>query len=724
MKHMHEMVRRLFFLIVMSALTDLFGQKQLTVEDIYGTDLFSGRCLSSFQWRPDGHAFSYIQKDSVSGKNSLVQQDTLSGRRAVLLDSSRFPVSFDGRREKRFSIPGYSWFPDSRRLLLDSQSDLYCYDTADSSLTRLTADSLEERDPTVSPDCRKIAYLKKNNLLVLDVASKKERRLTKQGTDDLLVGRFDWVYEEEFSIRTGFAWSPDSKRIAYWELDIRAEPEFPIVDFIPIHNEVEWMRYPKAGDPNAAVRVGVVSVDGGRTKWMDLGREKDIYIPRLHWLPGGNTLAIQRLNRDQNRLDLLFADPENGGSRVVLTETDSSGWVDCSDKVRFLKDGRIVWASERSDRMHLYLYSPDAVLIRPLTSGEWDVTGIHGVSESENSVYVESTQKSVLERHLYRVPLDGGPMDRLTEAEGTHSIDMAPDCLTFIDRFSSVSSPTRTVLCRADGEPVRVLLPGEIPALKEYRLAAPEFLTIRTADGLDLNAMLFKPMDFDPAKKYPVLINTYGGPASQIVFNSWGNGMGDLWHQLMLQKGVLVFRVDNRGTFGHGNAFMNLVYHDIGAGVSDQVEGAKFLRTLSFVDSNRIGIWGWSGGGWMTCLALTKCAGWFKAGVAVAPVTDLRNYDTIWTERYMDRPQDNPSGYDESDPIRYIDRYRGGLLLVHGASDDNVHVANSLQLAFGLQNAGKPFQMMIYPRKHHGIEGKKPHVQLFNAMTEFLLKNL
>jgi dipeptidyl-peptidase-4 len=457
---------------------------------------------------------------------------------------------------------------------------------------------------------------------------------------------------------------------------------------------------------------------------MDLGREKDIYIPRLHWLPGGNTLTIQRLNRKQNRLDLLFADPENGDSRVVLTETDSSGWVDCCDMVRFLKDGRFVWASERSDRMHLYLYSPDAVLIRPLTSGEWDVTGIQGVSESENSVYFESTRKSVLERHLYRVPLSGGPVVRLTEAEGTHSVSMSPECGTFIDRFSSVRMPARTVLCRPDGEPVRVLLPGEIPALKEYRLATPEFLTIRTADGLDLNAMLFKPADFDPAKKYPVLINTYGGPASQIVSNSWGNGMGDLWHQLMLQKGFLVFSVDNRGTFGHGNAFMNLVYRDMGAGVSDQVEGVKFLRTLSFVDSNRIGIWGWSGGGWMTCLALTKCAGWFKAGVAVAPVTDLRNYDTIWTERYMDRPQENPRGYDESDPIRYIDRYRGGLLLVHGASDDNVHAANSLQLAYALQNAGKPFQMMVYPRKHHGIEGKKPHVQLFNAMTDFFMKNL
>jgi dipeptidyl-peptidase 4 len=711
-------------LMTLTVSTGAFGQKALTVEDIYDSDKFSGPYLSAFEWRPDGKAFSYVHKDSATGRSALVLQEVTGGKQAVMIDSARSPVAFDGRREKRFSVPGYSWFPDSRRLLLDSQSDLYCYDTVDSSLTRLTADSLEKRDPAVSPDNRKIAYLKRNNLAVLDIASKKEKRLTKQGTDDVLVGRFDWVYEEEFSIRTGFAWSPDSKRIAYWELDATAEPRFPIVDFIPIRNEVEWMRYPKAGDSNATVRIGIVAADGGKTKWMDIGREKDIYIPRVQWMPGSNTLAIQRLNRKQNRLDLLFADPESGKSRVVLSETDSSGWVDCNDMVRFLKDGRFVWGSERTGRMHLYLVSRDGTEVRPLTGGDWDVTDLCGVSEKENSVFFESTRQSVLERHLYRAPLSGGTAERLTPAEGTHSIQMSPDCGAYTDRFSSVGSAPQTALCRADGVNLRALLPGGIPALKEYRLAVPEFLTVRTADGLDLDAMLLKPADFDSARKYPVLIYTYGGPASHIVSNSWSDGMGDLWHQLMLQKGYLVFRLDNRGTFGHGNAFMNRVYRNMGEGASDQVEGVKFLRSLSYVDSNRIGIWGWSGGGWMTCLCLTKWAGWFKAGVAVAPVSDLRNYDTIWTERYMGKPQDNPLGYDESNPVRFVDRYRGGLLIAHGASDDNVHAANSMQLAFGLQNAGKPLQMMVFPRKHHGIEGKKAHVHLFRAMTDFLLNNL
>jgi len=724
MKFERRFFRPAVILLLLAAATCGHGQRALTLEDIFDSDKFSGQYLKAFEWRPDGFAFSYIRKDSASGRQALFQEEVGSGKRTVLIDSSRSPVSFGGRVEKRFKVPGYSWFPDSRRLLLEQRSDIYLYDTADSSVTRLTPDSLEKRDPTVSPDCRRIAYIKRNNLFVLDVASKKERRLTKQGTDELLVGRFDWVYEEEFSIRTGFAWSPDSRRIAYWELDTKAEPRFPIVDFIPVHNEVEWMRYPKAGDANASVRIGVVSADGGRTRWMDLGPERDIYVPRIHWLKDGKTLAIQRLNRKQNTLDLLFADPESGRSRAVLTESDTAGWVDCNDRVRFLENGSFVWGSERSGRMHLVLYSRDATLIRPITSGEWDVTSIAGVHESGNAVYFESNQKSVLESHLYRVSLDGGAPIRLTGTDGTHFVDMSPDCGAFIDRFSSVRSPNRTVLCAANGKELRTLLSGDIPALKETTLAVPEFMTIRTGDGLDLNAMLFKPADFDSAKKYPVLIYTYGGPASQIVSNSWHSGMGSLWHQFLLQKGYLVFSLDNRGTFGQGNAFMNLVYRNMGEGSRDQVEGVKFLRTLSFVDSNRIGIWGWSGGGWMTCLCLTKWAGWFKAGVAVAAVTDLRNYDTIWTERYMGLPQDNPSGYDESNPIQYVDRYRGGLFLVHGTSDDNVHAANSLQLAHALQNAGKPFQMMAYPRKHHGIEGRKTHLQLYNAMTQFLSEKL
>lgn len=722
-------------------------RRPLTVEDVFETGVLRPQSLNDFQWRPDGRAFSF--SDPERG-GSLILQDIASGVETVLLDSAALAGSSQSRSEKRFRLPGYAWFPDSRRILLNSGTDLAIFDlavfdtgpdgprdagrtAADSSrlsasgrmaVSRLTDDPEEERDATVSPDGRAVAYVKSGNLCVLDLRGKREKRLTRGGNGDLLIGRFDWVYEEEFSIRTGFAWSPDSKHIAYWELDASREPRFPLTDFIPVRNEVEWIRYPKAGDPNAGVRIGVVPAEGGRTVWADLGPEPDIYVPRIHWLPDGRTLAIQRLNRRQNRLDLMVMDIRKGGTRTTLTETDSSGWVDCNDMIRFLSDGRFIWASERSDRMHLYLFAPDGSLVRPLTSGDWDVTSLAGVSEADGRVYFEATERNSLERHLYRVPIGGGTPVRLTDEPGTHSADVTPGGSFFLDTFSNVRTPTRVVLRRTDGPVIRDLRSGALPDAAEFDLVAPDFFTFRTRDGLDLNAMLFKPADFDSTRRYPVLVHTYGGPASQTVSDSWRNGMGDGWSQIMLRHGVLVFALDNRGTFGHGNRFMNLVNGNMGLGVLDQIEAANWLRSLSFVDSNRIGIWGWSGGGWMTCLALTRGAGVFRAGAAVAPVTDLRNYDTIWTERYMGLPADNPAGYDESSPMHWIDRYRGGLLLVHGTSDDNVHCSNTLQLARALQNGRKPFSLMLYPRKEHGLSGKDTRVHLYNGLTDFFLRSL
>lgn len=719
-------------------------RRPLTVEDVFETGVLRPRSLDDFQWRPDGRAFSFSDPDRGG---SLILQDVASGVETVLLDSAALAGSGQSRSEKRFRLPGTAWFPDSRRILLNSGTDLSVFDpdsdpgiprdagvpaadsgriagTGPGAVSRLTDDPEEERDATVSPDGRAVAYVKSGDLRVLDLRDRREKRLTRGGNDDILIGRFDWVYEEEFSIRTGFAWSPDSKHIAYWELDTTGEPRFPITDFVPVRNTVEWIRYPKAGDCNARVRVGVVPAKGGRTVWADLGPEPDIYVPRVHWLPDGRTLAIQRLNRRQNRLDLMFMDVRKGRTRTVLTETDSAGWVDCNDMVRFLPDGRFIWASERSDRMHLLLFGPDGSLIRPLTSGDWDVTGLAGVSDADGWVYYESTEKSVRERHLYRVPLSGGRREQLTAEPGTHRADLSPDCGAFLDSFSNARTPTRAVLRRSDGSEIRVLRSGALPDAAEFDLVAPDFFTFRTRDGLDLDAMLFKPSDFDSTRRYPVLVQTYGGPASQTVSDSWRNGMGDGWSQIMLRHGVLVFALDNRGTFGHGNRFMNLVNGNMGLGVLDQIEAANWLRSLSFVDSNRVGIWGWSGGGWMTCLALTRGAGVFRAGAAVAPVTDLRNYDTIWTERYMGLPADNPAGYDESSPMRWIDGYRGGLLLVHGTSDDNVHGSNTLQLAHALQNGRKPFSLMLYPRKAHGLSGNDTRVHLYNGLTDFFLRSL
>lgn len=703
--------------------TSIPAQTLLTVEDIYGSDMYSAKIVSGIRWTPDGRYFTYMEEDEATDRIFIKRFDLLSGSRRVLVDSEIVDVLEKEGREKRFTIPNYHWSPEGNRILIPSNRDLFLFHVESGRVQRLTDDPDKERDPTFSPDGRWIAYLKRHNLVVLNIENGTESSLTVNGTEDLLIGRFDWVIEEEFSIRTGFFWSPDSRFLAYYEVNPSLEPEFPIVDFIPVHNELNPLRYPKAGDPNAVVRIGIVPVEGGETRWIDAGGENS-YLPRIHWLNDSERIAVQRLNRDQNRLDLLLADVETGQTRLLLTETDSNGWVDVDDHITFLDDNRhFLWTSERSNWKHIYMYRLDGSMVRQMTQGLWDVVELEGVDEEEKLLYFTATEKNAIERHLYCIDYDGKGFRQLTFEAGTHDIRMSPACDYYLDVFSNTTTPPRTTLHLSDGRLAHIIESGEIVALEDHALARKEFLTIKTDDGLELNAAIIKPLDFDPSKKYPVLIHTYGGPGSQRVRNIWPGERG-LWHQLMVQKGYLIFVVDNRGTGWKGNDFKNRVYRNMGNGVIDQMGGARYLSSLPYVDADRIGIWGWSGGGWMTCLAMTRGAEYFKAGVAVAPVTDLRNYDTIWTERYMDQPEDNPTGYDESNPMSYIDAYRGGLLLIHGDADDNVHLSNTMQMAYALQNARKPFQMMIYPRKLHGILGRDTRVHLFNTITDFLLKNL
>lgn len=714
----------IFTLLFLIPTSLILAQSRLTVENIFGSSRFSPRGLLAPEWTPDNKAISALRGGNGPRNLILERIDLKTGQRSLLIDSKTTSALQPVRREKRFNLPSYIWSPSGKHILLPTEEDLFLYDIRAGEVRQITGDTAEERDPTFSPDSKKIAYLKNHDLVVLDLASLTEIRLTDRGTENLLIGRFDWVYEEEFGIRTGFTWSPDSRFLAFFELDQSGENRFPIVDFIPVHNVAPEMAYPKAGDPNGIVRIGIVPAEGGPVVWMDIGRETDQYIPRIHWLKDSRTLAIQRLNRDQNRLDLLFAETNDGSSRVVLTEHDPSGWVDPADNITFLDDGNhFLWTSERSGWNHVFLYDLEGHVVSTITHGSWDVVNLEGVNEKTETVYFTATEKSAIERHLYSVQFDGSGFRRLTEDPGTHFVNFSPDTRYFIDVYSTATTPPRTTLHRETGRMVHILDAGTIEDVAAMNLSAPEFFTITTADGLELNAMLIKPPDFDPLKRYPVLVYTYGGPGSQTVQNGWLGTRG-LWHQMMAQHGFLIFSVDNRGTGWKGNDFKNLLYRNLGKGVLDQIEGSKYLSSLPYVDPDRIGIWGWSGGGWMTCMAMTRGAGYFKAGVAVAPVTDFRNYDTIWTERYMDQPQNNPSGYDASNPLTYIDRYRSGLFIIHGSADDNVHLSNSMQMAFALQNAGKPFEMMIYPRKLHGIRGRDTQVHLFNAITAYFLKEL
>ena len=721
--------KRLWIGLALSAVLlihlDATAQKQLTVEDIYENPALRGRSISGLQWMANSRKFTYYQRDPETGKHIIWIYDVRNRKRDVFIDSEKVHVLAGERREKRFTLGNYFWSPDQRHILLPSGNDLYLYDSKTGEVKRLTKDEARERDPQFSPDGKKLAYLKNGNLTVLDIASGSERQLTTDASETILIGRFDWVYEEEFGIRTGFFWSPDGKRIAFWKLDQSRVPEFPIVDYIPTHNKVETMRYPKAGDPNSIVQIGVVEVESGATTWMDLGDNDDIYIPRIKWTKSPQTLAILRLNRDQNHLEFLLADVTTGRTRVLFEERMSNGWIDITDDWRFLKDGRrFIWSSRRDGWKHLYMGDLQTGDLRPITRGEWDAVSIAGVDEKRKTIYYISTEVSPLERHLFGVKFDGKKRWRISRKPGWHRVSVAPNFQYYIDYSSDVMRPTMVTLRKINGARIDIIEANELPALKEYAIRPPEFLQVPAADGTPLNAFMIKPPDFDPNKKYPVLIYNYSGPGSQIVRNMWG-GSRFLWHQLLAQRGYIIFGLDNRGTGARGNAFMMATYKNLGDLESqDQIAGAKWLAQQPYVDASRIGIWGWSYGGYMAALTFLKAGGLFKVGISVAPVTDWRNYDTIYTERYMLTPEKNPEGYKRSSCLRYVDQLQGRLLIVHGTADDNVHLSNTLQLAYALQNARKPFDLMLYPRKLHGIGGRDTRIHLFNMMTQYILEHL
>lgn len=723
----YKSVRSLFALCWLLVFVNLgLAQKKFTVEAIFAGRELAGKTVSGAQWMAGGAGFTYYQRDST-GTLNIWKYDCKTKKRSVLIDSKKVKVLSEQKQEKRFPLGNYFWSPDGKSILLPSKNDLHLYDLASGQTRQLTSDSLQERDPQFSPDSKKIAFVKNHNLHMLDLSTVQTKQLTTQGEEHIHVGKFDWVYEEEFGIRTGFFWSQDSRHIAYYQLDERQVTVFPLTDFIPIHNEYQPMRYPKAGDKNSIVKIGVVDVEatnGSATRWMDIGSETDIYIPRIKWTNDPAKLAILRLNRDQNHLELLLADIATGATQKIFEEKETNGWIDINDDWQFLKDGKFLWLSMADGFPHLYLYDMNGKLVRQITKGEWEVSGIDGVDEKSEMIFFTSTAKSLLERQLYKIKLDGSGLMRVSKDDGTHRINMSPDAKYYLDTFSNVTTTPRYSLYTNSGSLVEVVEPNEIPALKEYTTSPPVFGSLTTPRGDALNYWMIKPAKFDPAKKYPVLMFVYGGPGSQTVLNAWG-GNNFYWYQILADKGYIIFSVDNRGTGARGKVFMMSTYKNLGAlEVEDQISTAQWLSTQPYVDASRIGIWGWSYGGYMAASCILKGAEVFKTAISVAPVTDWRNYDTIYTERYMLTPEKNPDGYKNSAPVNFVKDLKGNLLLVHGLNDDNVHSANAFQLAIALQDARKPFSLMIYPRKDHRIDGRDTRVHLYNMMTDFLLKNL
>ena len=702
----------------------------LTVHSIWGTREFASDLVSP-TWTKDGAAYTTIETDSA-GHTDLYRVDAVSGRKERLVrgadlvpPGAALPVAIE---EYRFSSDGTRLliFTNSARVWRQStKGTYYVWDLPARRLIPVSAQPGYQMFAKLSPDGRMAAFVRANNIYVTDLTTGAETAVTADGNENVINGTSDWVYEEELDLRDAFRWSPDGRRIAFWRLDQTAIRPFYLLNADSLYPELVPVRYPKAGMPNSEVKIGIVDLASRQTTWVDLGGDKDIYVAAMDFAGSSNEIWLTRLNRHQNRLDLLLADTQRGASRVIMTDRDSA-WVD-HNQPRWIDGGKqFLFVSERDGYDQVYLFNRDGSLVRRVTPGGWDVLQVYGVDEKKRVLYCSGAIDGPLRRPLVRIGLDGQSLTRISPEPGSHGIEFDPTFQLYVDTYSRAGIPPVQTLRRADGTLVRTLADNIALAAKVagLALARPEFTTIKTADGVELNAWIIKPQGFDPSHRYPLLMNVYGGPGSQTVTDSWG-GANYLWHQMLARDGYLVASVDNRGTGGRGARFMKMTYLHLGRYESaDQIASARWFAAQPYVDPDRIGIWGWSYGGYMSSLSMFRGAGVFKAALAVAPVTDWRLYDTIYTERYMRTPLENPAGYAEGAPLAYADSLKGHFLLVHGTGDDNVHFQNSVRLVERLEAANRQFDMRIYPNKTHAIAGGNTRENLYGLFTAWLEKNL
>lgn len=711
----------LFAILIVCLLlpTTLIAQEQqkqrLTWDNIFTSGLFRAY-PARFMWLPDGSGFLYSFQGGLWRYNiESAEKEKLTTFAEI---TSALMESRETEREEidnvdasgRFDRSAISLSPDGATITGFHDNDIFIYEIETGEARFITNDPEPEIMQTFSPDSSKVAYIKNHDIYVYDLEGAEQKRLTDNGgEEEVWNGIADWVYEEELSVHRAFWWSPDSSKIAYLQFDTRPVSYFLIIDHLELHPTPEKQKFPLAGESNSLVRLGVLAVEDGKTVWVDTGKDTDIYLPRVKWTRSGQEVTYLWMNRLQDRLELRFADPDSGESRTaVVEESDSwvniSGtWPEPSTDLVFFEDGTYLWISERTGFRHIYHYGKEDNLLRQVTSGEWQVDGIDGISADEKTVYFTATEKSPIERHLYSVGLNGTGFQRITQEDGVHDCWLSPDSEHFVRRYSSARVPPQVSVFKVDGSLVDVIDDGKIPNLEKWRISYPEFLTLESEDGDTLHAMMIKPPEFDPDRRYPVIVYVYGGPGIQMVGNIW-RGFFFYMQTIFASRDYIVFTLDNRGSWGRGLAFESKVHRNLGHyELKDQVAGVEYLKTLPYVDSENIGIIGGSYGGYMTLMALFRAPEHFKAGVAGSPGVNWKHYDTIYTEKYMGTPQDNPEGYENSSPAKYAAGLKGHLYLTHGLMDNNAHVQMTIELIDHLLRAGKDFKLMLYPGERHGI---------------------
>ncbi|MEW6130101.1 MAG: S9 family peptidase [Acidobacteriota bacterium] len=728
----------IFCVVALSPATQA-QNKLLTIDELFDPVKrvnFSGTPPTGLRWLNNGTHYLQAKSNPETRAWQLLKVNAATGEAEPFYDAAKMEKAFAGLAgmsaddaKEIAHQRAYLMNEQETAALINTANDLFYYEFGSDRAIRLTNTPEPEEGEEFSPDGRMVSFARSNNLYIVDIANQKERALTNDGSGKIFNGRLNWVYQEELYGRgnfKGYWWSPDSTRIVYLQLNDAPVAEFTIVDHIPHFQTVENTSYPKAGDANPTARLGVVDAAGGATRWVDLFKYNTVepLIVRVGWTPDGKKVVYEVQNREQTWLDLNYADPASGATITLLRET-TKAWVDVEgvELPIWLKDGTFLLTSERTGWQHIYHYKPDGTLIRQVTDGRWEAEVVNGIDETNGFIYFTGTKDSYLGYQVYRVKLNGTELTRLTQSEGTHAANFNPQKTLFIDNWSDLHTPMQVRLIKADGALARVIDENKVEVLKQYKLSKPELLQMKTRDGFVMEAMMIKPVDFDASKKYPVMSFTYSGPHAPQVRNVW-QGTTLMWYQMLAQKGYIIWVCDNRTASGKGAESTWSVYKNFGElELRDLEDGVSYLKTLSFIDSSRIGLSGWSFGGFMTSYALTHSKS-FKIGIAGGSVTDWRLYDTIYTERYMGTPQMNPEGYRKSSVIAAAKNLSGKLLLVHGMIDDNVHMQNTIQLAYELQKAGLPFQLMLYPKSRHGIADPLLVKHMRSMMTDFILQNL